>query len=323
MAQRGLRQMSAESGEPSVSAGRAEADARIRALEQEVAELRARVSDEPSGRWAPAGHFYSPLPSAAEVAKDAARIFNRNPLDVPAVDLRIEDQLALVRELARIDTSLPWSANRDGQNRYWHDNQFFAFGDGLFLYLLLRKLRPRQIVEAGSGFTSALILDVNDRYLDRSMTCTFIEPFPDRLNELLRDEDRARARVIQGRVQDVGLEVFETLGAGDVLFIDSTHVSKIGSDVNYLVFEVLPRLASGVVVHVHDVFPAFEYPRAWIEQGRAWNENYLLRAFLQFNAAFEILLHANVLISVAQDALLGALDLRGRNIGGSIWLRRR
>jgi predicted O-methyltransferase YrrM len=306
-------------GEPIAAA---DSEARLRALEQLVGELRALVSEEPSSRWAPPGHFYSPLPAAAEVAKDAARIFNRNPADVPGVDLRISEQLALVQDLAAIDTSLPWSADRD-EHRYWHNNQFFAYGDGLFLYLLLRKLRPRHLIEVGSGFTSALILDVNDRYLERAMTCTFIEPFPDRLNELLRDDDRDRARVIQSRVQDVGLDVFETLGDGDVLFIDSTHVSKIGSDVNYLIFEVLPRLARGVVVHVHDVFPAFEYPRAWIEQGRAWNENYLLRAFLQFNSAFEIVLHANVLLSVAPETLLGALDLRGRNIGGSIWLRRR
>jgi hypothetical protein len=279
--------------------------------------------DEPSARWAPPGHFYSPLPAAAEVEADADRIFGRDPLRVPGVDLRVGAQQELLADLASIDTSLPWGATQDGANRYWHDNPFFSYGDGLFLYLMLRNLRPRQLVEVGSGFTSALVLDVNERFLGRSMTCTFIDPHPERLQELLRPEDHAVTRLIATRVQDAPLEAFQALESNDVLFIDSTHVSKVGSDVNFLFFDILPSLAPGVIVHVHDVFPGFEYPRAWIDEGRAWNENYLLRAFLQFNSAFEIVLHASLLHKVANDSLLALFDLSGRNIGGSIWLRRR
>ena len=279
--------------------------------------------DEPYATWAPPGHYYSPLPAADEVKADADRIFGRDPLRVPGVDLRVPAQHELLKDLATLDTSLPWSPDRDAANRYWHDNPFFSYGDGLFLYLMLRKLRPRRLIEVGSGFTSSLVLDVNERFLRRSMTCTFIDPHPERLQELLRPEDHAVTRVITTRVQDAPADAFLALENNDVLLIDSTHVSKVGSDVNLLFFDVLPSLAPGVVVHVHDVFPGFEYPRAWIEEGRAWNENYLLRAFLQFNSAFEIVLHPNLMHRIAKDTLYSLFDLSGRNIGGSIWLRRR
>src|SRR6478735_747304 len=121
--------------------------------------------DEPSAMWVPAGHYYSPLPSAAEVKADADRIFGRDPLHVPGVDLRVAAQLELLADLATLDTTLPWGPDRDPANRYWHDNPFFSYGDGLFLYLMLRRLRPRRLIEAGSGFTSALVLDVNERCL--------------------------------------------------------------------------------------------------------------------------------------------------------------
>ena len=89
-----------------------------------------------------------------------------------------------------------------------------------------------------------------------------------------------RHRLVNVKLQDVDLKEFDKLKSGDVLFIDSTHVSKIGSDVNYLFFEILPRLHRGVYIHIHDIFYPFEYPKDWIDEGRAWNENYILRAFL-------------------------------------------
>lgn len=97
-------------------------------------------------------------------------------------------------------------------------------------------------------------------------------------------------RLVKQKVEDVDLAFFDAFEENDLLFIDSSHVSKAGSDVNYLFFEVLPRLKPGVVVHIHDIFLPDEYPKVWvIDQGRNWNEQYLLRAFLQFNREWEIL----------------------------------
>ena len=142
----------------------------------------------------------------------------------------------------------------------------------IILYALLRRLRPKRIIEVGSGFSSALMLDSNDRFLDGSICSTFIEPYPERLRSLLTEHDKGRIELLQTAVQSVPRDVFAPPVTNDILFIDSSHVTKIGSDVNYLLFEILPRLKPGVVVHVHDVMWPFEYPKEWLMEGRAWNE---------------------------------------------------
>jgi Methyltransferase domain len=144
------------------------------------------------------------------------------------------------------------------------------------------------VIEIGSGYSSVALLDVNQRHLDNAIACTFVEPYPELLESLLRPGDRERIRIHPHPVQDVGREVVAPLRAGDVLVVDSTHVLKTGSDVNTILFEILPALASGVYIHFHDVFYPFEYPREWVYQERAWNEVYARRAFLQYNDAFEI-----------------------------------
>ena len=107
------------------------------------------------------------------------------------------------------------------------------------------------------------------------------------------------------------------------MFVDSGHVSKVGSDLNHVVFNVLPRLASGVLVHFHDVYYPFEYPREVLYSGIAWNEAYLLRAFLQYNERFEILLFTTYLETAHAAMVFDAMPLCRRNPGGSLWLRRK
>ena len=175
----------------------------------------------------------------------------------------------------------------------------------------------------GSGHSSCMTLDTRDLFLGGEMDCTFIEPYPELLNSLIRDEDRATIKVIPKRVQDVDLSLFRELGAGDVLFIDSTHVSKAGSDVNYLFFEVLPVLADGVYIHIHDIFYPFEYPKQWVlDEGRAWNELYILRALLQGSKVYQVQLMTTYLALCHIAAFEQALPLGKKNAGGSIWLRK-
>ncbi len=123
-------------------------------------------------------------------------------------------------------------------------------------------------------------------------------------------------------MQDVALSTFDELEAGDLLFIDSSHVSKIGSDVNFLFFEVLPRLKAGVYIHVHDIFWPFEYPHSWIVEGRAWNEAYLLRALLCGNDGFEIVFWNSWAGHALRELLSKNCPLFTRNSGGSIYLRK-
>jgi hypothetical protein len=187
---------------------------------------------------------------------------------------------------------------------------------------MLRFLEPSRIVEIGSGFSSALILDTNERYLENGMRCTFVEPYPDRLVSLLRDDDHQQAEILTVPVQDVDLDVLRSLQPRDVLFIDSSHVSKIGSDVNLLIFQILPVLQKGVFVHFHDIFYPFEYPELWVYQGRGWNEAYILRAYLQANSSYRIRLWNSYLAHCRRTEVAALLPNWGDDPGSSLWLER-
>ena len=112
------------------------------------------------------------------------------------------------------------------------------------------------------------------------------------------------------------------LEKNDILFIDSTHVSKAGSDVNYILFEILPTLKEGVIIHFHDVFYPFEYPQGWIEKGFAWNEDYLLRAFLMYNSNFELLFFNTYMEQFHKTWIAKNMPDILKNMGGGLWLRK-
>ena len=181
---------------------------------------------------------------------------------------------------------------------------------------MLRDLRPRRYLEVGSGFTTALAMDVNERFFDGDLTITAIEPYPALLHNLLRPGDRVE--VVPQPVQRVPLSLFAELEANDILFIDSSHMVKTGSDVQFLVNVVLPVLAEGVYVHFHDMFWPFEYPRAWLDMGIAWNEDYLVHAFLLFNNNYEIVLWNDCLAHLHADAISEYLPAMLANTGGAV-----
>ena len=276
----------------------------------------------PAGRFVPPGHFYSPLVDPGEAARDAARLFGPPPRTIAGVDLREDAQLALLEQLRPLYADLPFTAQQQPGWRYHYENTAYTYSDAIILHLLMRHLHPKRVVEVGSGHSSCVMLDTDENFMGRKTGFTFVEPYPKLLLSLLREDDRQRVTVLPQRLQDVPLDVFTALEPGDFLFIDSSHVSKHGSDVNRLFFDVLPALQPGVYVHVHDIFMPFEYPREWIEEGRSWNEAYLLRAFLQFNDSFEIVLMNTYLEHFHEDWFARHMPLCLKNRGGSIWLRR-
>jgi hypothetical protein len=267
------------------------------------------------------GHFGSPIPALNEIRGREDQIFSL-PRAVPAIEINDLSQLELIEQFAGLYRDQPFGRQPQEGLRYHFENSLFSYGDALVLHCILRWYQPRRLIEVGSGFSSAVILDTNDRFLNGSLSCTFIDPFPSRLRGLLRQGDDRRHRIVMQPVQRVPLEVFDELDDGDVLFIDSTHVSKVGSDVNWLLFDVLPRLRPGVLVHFHDIFYPFEYPREWIYRGRAWNENYLLRAFLMFNSDFYVLLFNSYLAKFHAAEVAASMPLWAEKPGGSLWLRR-
>jgi len=276
----------------------------------------------PAGRFVSPGHFYSPLVDPGEAARDAARLYGPPPRTIAGVDLREDAQLALLEQLRPLYADLPFTAQPQQGWRYHYENPAYSYSDAIFLHLLMRYIHPKRVVEVGSGYSSCVMLDTDENFMGRDTRFTFVEPYPKLLHSLLREDDRQRVTVLPQRLQDVPQDVFTTLEPGDFLFIDSSHVSKHGSDVNRLFFDVLPALQPGVYVHLHDIFIPFEYPREWIEEGRSWNEAYLLRAFLQFSDSFEIVLMNTYLEHFHEDWFARHMPLCLKNRGGSIWLRR-
>jgi hypothetical protein len=253
----------------------------------------------------------------AEVRRRDSELFT-SPVSLPGIDLRQEAQLALLNEFAKLNVDLPFDLEPRSDLRYHLGNKWFAHGDGVALYCMLRKVRPARYFEIGSGWSSALALDVNDLFLDGSMEFTFIEPHPERLRSLLRSGDADRVTLIEAPLH--GAPPIE-IGPGDVLFIDSSHVSRIGSDVNQLFLDIIPRLPAGVHVHIHDIFYPFDYPRRWIYRGRAWNESYLLRALLINNDRLRIEWFNSYLGQWHREVVGEALPQWQVDPGSSIWLR--
>jgi predicted O-methyltransferase YrrM len=280
-----------------------------------------RALQPPPELWRPPGHFYSPVVSVTEVEADAERIWIQPaPQELPGIDLRFDYQVEVLHTLAKYHDELPPYGPKaiDGY-RFRTENRMYGLADAGLLYAYMRHRQPRRIIEVGSGFSSAVMLDTAEHFLDDPPALTFIEPYPDRLHSVLREGDRQRVDIVARRVQDVDVELFDELASSDILVIDSSHVVKTGSDVNHLYFEVLPRLAPGVLVHVHDIGFPFEYPRSWVTEGRSWNEAYLLRALLMFSDEFRIDLWNGSLRTHRPDAFAACPNFRG---GSQIWIGR-
>ena len=272
----------------------------------------------------PLGHFYSPVPDTVALARepDHARVWPADEPELPGIDWRADAQVALLEELAAQER-LAFPDGPTGDPAVYHTgNEMFSAVDAWALQAMLRRVRPGRLLEVGCGWSSLVTAQVNREVLGRAVAVTCIEPYPP---DFLAGGVDGIGEVLPVRVQDVPLERFTALEAGDVLFIDSSHVVKTGSDARFLYHEVLPRLRPGVVVHVHDIFLPREYPEDWVLSGRGWNEQYVLQSFLAHNAAFEVLLGMAWAIRARPELLAPAGFTPGsaRRAGaGSFWMRR-
>lgn len=234
----------------------------------------------------------------------------------------MDEQLELFNNLKTYYQKLPFDIKKKDGLRYFLDNNAFVYCDGIILYCMIRHLQPKRIIEVGSGYSSCLILDTNKLYFNNEIQCTFIEPYPQLLLSLINVKEKVNFEIIQKNLQDIELGKFMELSAGDILFIDSTHVSKVNSDVNYIFSKILPSLKSCVFIHFHDIYYPFEYPKEWFYEGRAWNEAYVLRAFLQYNNAFKIIFFNSLMGHFYKNKFDDEMPLCVKNFGGSIWLKK-
>lgn len=286
----------------------------------------------PSKRWTrtsktnqvstfPPGHNKSPIPDLNDVHRRHSELFDDVPDALPEIELDSEAQLALLPQLAAFLPEMPFTDSAQPDLRFKLENPFFSHGDALVLDGMLRLHRPRRYVEIGSGWSSALVLDVRNRFFDGDLSCIFVDPNPQRLDSLLRSEDRDTTRIYRQPLQEVWREVVAEVRSGDFLFVDSTHVGKIGSDVLVELHEMVPSLPAGVHVHFHNIFFPFEYRSSWIYDGRYWNEAYLLRCLLMDNRRLKITWWNSYLTTFHADAVSRLLPGWDRNQGGSIWLQ--
>lgn len=241
-------------------------------------------------------HYHEPFLAAADL---------RHSLDqereLPGIAWNVEEQLAFLSSL-RYAEELNAPARIDGAERPNFASDAFGPGDSEYLYQIVREKKPRKVLEIGSGYSTRIARAAIERNRGElpGYACEHIciEPYEAPWLESLG------VTVLRKRVEDVDSAIFSRLERNDLLFIDSSHIIRPQGDVVLEYLEILPRLASGVIVHVHDVFSPRDYPADWLlERLLLWNEQYLLEAFLTNNEQWKVIGALNLLKHRHFDAL--------------------
>ncbi len=252
-------------------------------------------------------HFYEPIPDTRKLSE---ALWSKR-LSVPGVDMNQEKQLKLLSGFVQY---------KEEYKDLLVTNSEFGSVDAEVLYCMVRHHAPKRIIEVGSGYSTTIML----KALEKNGTGQLIsiDPYP---KQFVQEISKSIFQLKKTLVQEVLLEDFQALGENDILFIDSSHVLKIGSDVQYEFLEVLPGLKHGVVVHVHDIFLPAEYPKDWVmNQHRFFNEQYLLQAFLAFNNSFEVLWGGSYMHLAFPDKLAEVFPSYNKNMDwpGSFWMKK-
>jgi hypothetical protein len=261
--------------------------------------------------------FYSPFPVPAEV--DKARLEKSRPL--PGIEFKAAEFLELLRKLTQFSGEIAeFHKNRTGNLVRW--DRTFHPCDTAALQAMLRHLKPKRYIEVGCGFStrsSTAALSANAKE-GAACEALFIEPFPGpQLKEM-----KLPGEFLERKVQDVPVETFARLEAGDVLFIDTSHVIKVQNDVEYELLRILPSLKPGVIVHVHDIFTPYDYPAEWLvgsgDNRGGNNEQYALECLMSGGGDWEVMLPVHLLWREHRAALdkLMKSDVRP----ASFWMRK-
>lgn len=245
-------------------------------------------------------HFYWPVPDLRVLEEQSWPVRTSSN-----IDLKMSSQVEFARNVLpsyRAELQFPEAPSND-KAQYHRNNGFFETVDADVAYCMVRELKPRRIVEVGGGSSTRVMAAAVRANKEEGNACEMVtvEPYPD---ETLRQGFDGLSRLLTTRVQDAPRDLFDSLEAGDVLFIDSSHVVTVGSDVVYEFFEILPRLKQGVVVHLHDIFYPADYPRdAVLKFLWFWSEQYLLEALLTCNSSFEVLWASSAMHLLCRELL--------------------
>jgi hypothetical protein len=258
-------------------------------------------------------HFYSSIPNMRDLS---ARSDWKEPRSMHGISMQsIPDQLALVSEyLSMINPNERRNLYNDAVRLNGSEGYGIIESDVLAGMIIAR--RPKRIIQIGCGVSTAIVLSAADlAQYEPAITC--VDPYPTKYLTTLASERRITLFPVAAQV--LGLEAFSTLQKGDLLFIDSTHTVKIGSEVNRIVLEVLPRLPLGVLVHFHDIYLPYEYSRDFLSRDLFFpGETSLLYAYLLENRNFRIDLSMSVLHYAAPTELkrlIPKYDPQGNDAG--------
>ena len=259
-----------------------------------------------------------------ELLEQRAKIWPDVPRETVGIDWREDSQVRLCREVFARQDHFKFLENavENDPTEYFVNNGQYPPLDAWTLEGLMRHFRPRRMIEVGCGFSTLVSARVNREFFDSEISLTCIEPYP---RPFLIEGVAGVTEVRVEKIQETPLGLFEELEENDILFIDTSHTVKTGGDVTWIFGEIVPRLASGVLVHIHDFFLPGEYPESWVLEGWGWNETYLVRSFLTFNDVFEIVLGTLYLLINRQNDVLEAFpDFRHYLAmgGASLWIRR-
>ena len=238
-------------------------------------------------------HYYDPLPNFSDITQE--QILKKRVST--AIDWNLESQINLLQKLSLYQSEIcQIKDEKDSSLRFNFFNDFYSEVDAAIYYTLIREIKPTKIIEIGCGYSTqiAALAIAQNQQEGKTGKIICIEPYPE--PQLV--EANLDVELLIERVENIDLKIFEQLSPGDILFIDSTHTVKFGSDVCREILEILPALVSGVWIHFHDIFFPYDYPPEWlIEKRLAWNEQYMVEAFLAYNSHFEVVI-ANHWLSV-------------------------
>lgn len=234
-------------------------------------------------------HYYEPLfqPKHLRYPLSADR-------NLPGINWDLPGQLALLDKFRFSGELMDIPLRSEGGPGFYFNNGNFESGDAEYWYNLIRLMKPKRIIEIGSGHSTkiaSLATKCNENEQE-NYRCQHIciEPYEMPWLEAIG------LQIVRKRVEEMPLDFFQCLDANDVLFIDSSHIIRPQGDVLYEYLEILPMLKPGVIVHIHDIFSPKDYPSSWVqEEIRLWNEQYLLEAFLTDNQSWRILGAVNLL----------------------------
>lgn len=271
--------------------------------------------------------YHSPIP-------DIDDLVARHVWDVRSgllgIAFRERAQLTLLKTLGHNwSHECKWSRQPTANStEFYLNNPSFSYGCAASTHGMIREFKPTQVVEIGSGMSSLVIaraLTLN-RDIDGVTSEYFIvDPHP----RYFVKELTAVSGVRKQRVELMNPKFFDRLERNSILFIDSSHIVRIGGDVNYLFHDVLPRLANGVIVHLQDIAMPFEYGISYATSNdfrQFWTEQYLLQSFLCYNSEFETLLAVNYLLNDHLQQFRAAFpdyDPARDARSGSFWMRRK